>query len=838
MFGSLLGAILLKTTAIFPPAATIPSAQILADGLKHTTATCAAIVPLVADELVKNPELLDIVSTHLDSLCYSGGNVGQAIGDKISEKMKFFTIIGSTETGLLPTMYPSGPWSAEHWNCLCYNPLGKIDIQQISENEHEPVLLRHPDPELEQPVFKVFSELTEYRIGDIYVPHQTPDCWLYRGRSDDIIVFLTGEKTNPISMEEAVVKHPEVRSVLVIGAQRFQAALLVEPLTTEPLSTSERAEFIERLWPTIQEANLQCPRHAQIKKSHIMFTIPEKPMQRAGKGTIQRRHTLALYTREIDALYEDADKVAVTNEAGPAVSIDLRDSKALSKYIGELLVQIVDLKDFNDKDNFFIAGMDSLQAVQLTRSLKAALALPDLEISTVYANPSISTITQAILKLSEEHGMSTAQAKVLRSQTIDDIFVRYKAQVDEIAGSQETRIPRREDVSKTQGRFILLTGSTGAIGSYILQLLLEDNGVSHIYCLNRSSDPYSLQVQRNKSRNLATEFPTSRVTFLTAELSKDFLGLELPDYEKLRTNVTDIIHNAWPVNFNLSVATFEPHLSGTINLLKLAASATYPFTFLFVSSVSSVLGSSMTPIPEQIISDSLAPLPMGYGESKFITERLLDHAGTVLSDSNILIARVGQVAGPAHLPGHWNKQEWFPSLVTSSLHLSMLPDSLGPGNDDIEWVPIDFLAGTLIDLLCSSHGDTTHGDKNNGAKVFHPLNPHPIRWSTLQPIVLDALNKVSAAHGRAEGVQIVSLATWIERLRVEARALDGEVRLQDALQVNPAVKLVEFFKSLLVGEGAPRLEGERAREASKVLRGLQGLERRWLERWIADWVSF
>lgn len=44
------------------------------------------------------------------------------------------------------------------------------------------------------------------------------------------LVFLNGEKTNPVLMEHHIVAHaPELSATVVLGAQRFQAALLVEP---------------------------------------------------------------------------------------------------------------------------------------------------------------------------------------------------------------------------------------------------------------------------------------------------------------------------------------------------------------------------------------------------------------------------------------------------------------------------------------------------------------------------------------------------------------------------------------------------------------------------------
>ena len=42
---------------------------------------------------------------------------------------------------------------------------------------------------------------------------------------------------------------------------------------------------------------------ARVSKSHILFTEKQRPIPRAGKGTIQRAPTLKLYQDELNALY-------------------------------------------------------------------------------------------------------------------------------------------------------------------------------------------------------------------------------------------------------------------------------------------------------------------------------------------------------------------------------------------------------------------------------------------------------------------------------------------------------------------------------------------------------
>lgn len=53
---------------------------------------------------------------------------------------------------------------------------------------------------------------------------------------------------------------------------------------------------------------------------------------------------------------------------------------------------------------------------------------------------------------------------------------------------------------------------------------------------------------------------------------------------------------------------------------------------------------------------------MGYGESKYIAELLLE-AGAEKCGVPAVICRVGQLAGPVTKKGGmWGKQEWLPSV--------------------------------------------------------------------------------------------------------------------------------------------------------------------------------
>lgn len=62
---------------------------------------------------------------------------------------------------------------------------------------------------------------------------------------------------------------------------------------------------------------------------------------------------------------------------------------------------------------------------------------------------------------------------------------------------------------------------------------------------------------------------------------------------------------------------------------------------------------------------------MGYGESKYIGELLLE-AGAEKCGVPAVVCRVGQLAGPVKKGGIWSKQEWLPSVSLSLFYCNYL----------------------------------------------------------------------------------------------------------------------------------------------------------------------
>ncbi|KAM3081036.1 hypothetical protein ACMFMG_004993 [Clarireedia jacksonii] len=818
----LVGAIPYGNVVIAPVAAPIPTAQGVVNALKQSPADIAILVPSVVAELAYNPDLLDYCAAHLQTIIYIGGDLPQDLGDRVAAKVYLRCLWGATETGIVPQLLPSEllppePSSRTLWRYVQFHPCVGAVFDKTIDGIYELVVRRKNSLADMQPCFTVpgMQQLEEYRTKDLFEPHpDIPDLWCWRARSDDIIVFLNGEKTNPISMEQHIMaNNPEVSGAL--------AALLIEPASETPLTTAEQAALIERIWPSIEESNHSAPAHARIEKSFVLVIPADRRLIRAGKGTFMRGPSIAQYTEEIDKLYTNADVLSnddgFTSETPQPLTPTGLDGT--TRLVRQHIRAVTGWPTLDDADNFFDRGMDSLQGLQLTRALRRSFHRLDFALSTVYQNPTVSQLAAAIFRPNEN--------KQNEREEMEALLATYRGLIKQIPVAKKS-IEQSRQASEPIN--VLLTGSTGTVGSYLLRTLLDRPGIGHIFCLNRREDGgRELQYQNFSAAGFTTTELETRVTFLKADLESPSLGLDGSAQESLRTNVDLIIHAAWPVNFNLALSAFRPQLTGLLNLLTLAASAASPTVrFIFVSSVAAIEGHTASPAPENIPTDLATPAPFGYALAKFLGEILVDAAGRHLGDTlSATIIRVGQVAGPVQHPGVWNPREWLPSLILSSLYLDQIPDSLGPRFDNVDFVPVDLLGSILVDLAMATVSSSKTQEDDGAATVFNLRNPHLVPWHTLLPAVV-----------AAKPLQVVSPATWLASLKASSETDGG-----DETARNPAVKLLDFFAGLWAintqdfkGLAQPMVV-DRALRASPIMRKLEPVKVEWMRKWVEEWIA-
>lgn len=613
----------------------------------------------------------------LSALNYGGAPMSQATGKTVSSLFRLQTLMGSSETGYTPTLLCEDP---ADWGYMEWNPAFELRMDFIGDGLWELTLPR-PSSLQYHGIFHSHPHLELYRTGDLFRPHPTkPALWHYEGRGDDIIVLSNGEKLNPIDAEKLIQSHPLVRLAAIFGQDRFQTSLLIEPEWEQLHPNLGLEQLQEALGPVIDEANRLLPAYGKIFRSHVIFASCDEPFALSPKGTLRRRQIAKTYHAALDALYAPAMTVISTADHFP----ELHRSSVLDieRWIQSYITAILERDTIGLEDDLFSVGIDSLQVVRLVQFLeKTSKSFMSPQSSTrwtnsmVYESPTARKLADTLYKQIHSHEVASDISNT-EDWSREDNIIRSIWQQAQFLGSG--------------GLTLALTGSTGELGSYLLHSLLRDPSVTRIYCLNRSTDAAARQLASFQKKKLTTVWltETSRVQFWKTDLDKTSLGLESSRYEILQNEVDFIIHNAWPVNFNQPLSSFEPQLVGLRQLLKLVESSSLRAEFHFISSISTVLGQVMSPgstIFEELQRTSSA-LEQGYAESKAVAESLCG-ISSKRTTSRIAIHRVGQLGGPSTpMAGMWNPRDWFPRLVRSSHTMKMIPNSLGPLQ--VDWVQI------------------------------------------------------------------------------------------------------------------------------------------------------
>ena len=91
-------------------------------------------------------------------------------------KMILYTTIGSMEIGPYPLIRRKGSWVAEDWKYFQVHPTAGRDFCHVNSNLYEAYVVKNEKEEDEQPVFKLFPQLTEYATNELCSRHPSkPD---------------------------------------------------------------------------------------------------------------------------------------------------------------------------------------------------------------------------------------------------------------------------------------------------------------------------------------------------------------------------------------------------------------------------------------------------------------------------------------------------------------------------------------------------------------------------------------------------------------------------------------------------------------------------------------
>ncbi|KAH6670910.1 hypothetical protein F5X68DRAFT_175463 [Plectosphaerella plurivora] len=806
--------------SIFGIGGKFPSGEFMTECLENMDASGASLAPFILETMMNDERALKQLSK-LKIVIYGGGSLNQEAGEALKARgVSLLNVIASTEASTPPSYEVDTP---ELWNYFHINP-NETGVewrpQSGEEDVYELVFVKTDRcTHVNQSVFYIFPEATEYATSDLFRKHPTvPDHWLYQGRADNIIVFSNGEKLNPISIEEGVGRSELLKSALVVGQAKFQPAMILDPIT-HPKNDAETRKLVNDVWPFVVKMNKETVGHGQILKSLIGVSNPGKPFPLTAKGTIKRQAAAKLYEDEINQLYENNSKPLSLE----APHLDVSSEEALTQSILDVFDTRIGSTCLDENADFYAAGIDSLQMILAARLLRGGIEASgltfDVELikpSTIYGNPTPRRLARYIL--SSANSSDDADARVISA--MQQLLDKYSQ--DFTPGTTVGKTPRFRDAQT-----VVLTGSTGTFGCYLLHDLLQDPTVSRVICLNRSEGGgRQRQPTLMAARGLTTDLAV-KAEFFRIDVTKPDLGLAPSALETILESADHIIHAAWAVNFNVSVESMEPHVAGVRHIIDMAVRCKKRVNVATTSSAGAFdrwdVATKGPAVPEETLDD-LMIASNGYCQSKILGNILLEK-GARIGGFDATIARIGQIAGPLGEKGFWNKNELFPSLVESSIELGALPKGVGLLNR-VDWLPLEVASRTILDTVIVAEEGFDDAEGRGHVRIVHCANPAATTFDQLTPAIQEFF-------GTDRISEVLGFKEWIEKL--EARALEDPASVARL----PAFKLIDTFRSVLVPEGEERqpvyLETTRTKERSQALRDAGPVTTEMMKHWCAQW---
>ncbi|GJJ06110.1 hypothetical protein Clacol_000299 [Clathrus columnatus] len=570
-----------------------------------------------------DPKAVEILQK-MRYIVWSGGPLSQKAGESLyKQNVPIVTQHGTTEFGSVCVLPEKPIPEGFEWFRL-----GKDIAPVFSPLEDNPnafkLCFKQTDNFVLTTTNTTIDGTLAYDSNDIVEKHPV-DPTLIRiiGRFDDQIMLSTGEKTNPFPLEKIMERDENIQCAVMFGRGRQSNGVLILP------KSYDEVKRLGLEGPAVEAANTLAPAHSRI--------FEEK--------TVKKGLTLKLYDQEIEDIYKAFDESVKTDvpiSKGLYPNGRLTEEESLT-FVRNVVKSILkQAKNIRDADDIFLLGSDSLQATfiknTLLHALKQVAPLSDvrkLPPNFVYQFPIINGLAQYLAKVSRP-GVSnnTSDPSIERKGRLDNLVHKY---------TQNWPVHKPQRIAKDE--VVLLTGSTGGLGSQLLAQLVQLPSVTRIYAFNRKSSKLSydrhLEVFKDRANDIDL-LRSPKIVFVEGDTSIKGFEISAELFSEIQSTITTIIHNGMPGNSPL----------------------TSPPTLLFTSTVGIIKDWLGVPsIPELPTTDIDTINTSGYAESKWVSERILLTAEEQTTLKPVII-RVGQLSGGIN--GNWNMREWFPALIRGS----------------------------------------------------------------------------------------------------------------------------------------------------------------------------
>ncbi|WP_372411463.1 amino acid adenylation domain-containing protein [Streptomyces luteireticuli] len=519
-----------------------------------------------------------------------------------------------------------------------------------------------------------------YRTGDRAV--RTADGLLeYRGRLDRQ-VKLRGARIELDEVEARLRAHPAVGEAVVEAGDGALTAYVTAAGPGLPLPLPELRAY--------------CTQWLPAQAVPVLVPLESFPVTSGGKVDRARLRSAA----------------PVPAAPAPGEEAEL---EGLPGVLAEVWQQVLRVRPAL-RDGFFHLGGDSLLASEAVTRTLALLgmdaSLGSGLIRALLADPTLEGFAAAV---HAARGGSVEAA----GPGVD--FVK-EAELGFDLPPAEGPAPRPDDP-----RNVLLTGASGFVGAFLLDRLLRSTA-ARVHCPVRASNrAHAEQRVRTALARYGLrpdDAAWRRVECFPGDLTEPGLGLAPGQAEELSRTLDLVLHNGARVNFLYPYEELRAsNVDGTREVVRIAAPRRVPVHF--VSTVAVVAGfgtAGVREVDEDLPLDHADGLTMGYAESKWVAERVLQEAAG--QGLPVAVYRPYEVTGDrAH--GTCNTETAICSLFKVIAETGLAPDIELP----MDFVPVDHVAECVVRIATHEPAD---------GRVYHLTNPRPGMLS-------DVLDRMRAA---------------------------------------------------------------------------------------------
>ncbi|KAI1118395.1 enterobactin synthetase component F [Nemania sp. NC0429] len=522
------------------------------------------------------------------------------------------------------------------------------------------------------------------------------------------MIKIRGYSVQPGAVEHAITKHLAFGQCAIVGHGEGLDRQLVAYVVADTETTECRPAV------AIDDAGFS-PAARRILSAHLAhYMIPALWVQMDALPTHEVSGKIDMKRLPSPAQSRDPVKTQVNG------GIEDTDQKITLKDIAKIWASVLNIPFttvMQQEHGFFDLGGHSLSLVELITRLTGKYGFP-VPLARLAGNPTLQGHLDVVRNARDGH-TAALQADLPRVLQADSVLPSEFQ-------PKSTEIKRLSEADT-----VLLTGTTGYLGGFLLHSLIETT-TARIICLVRFTDVsrdwnQASGMARIRSNlldlGLWNDSMLERIEVLPANLARTRLGLSPDSFDEVAARVQVVIHSAATVNLVYPYAAMRgANVIGTREIVRLACQAGATVHHI---STNGVLPSSVEGWSEDAmvaISDVPEKLLDGYGQTKWVAEQLILTAAERGLPARIY--RPGTISGHS-TSGSSNTYDLLNALFVESLQLGHAPHIDGWY---AEMTPADFVSKAILSI--ADVADTKQ-------RVFHLGDPNPLPTGELFDIFSD-----------------------------------------------------------------------------------------------------